>query len=436
MDKRLKVLILCNDFPPLNSIGARRPYSWWKYFKQYGLDTVIITKNWPENAASLNDVMMKIEATKPHPPIIEESEYGTLIRVQNKLGIYEKMLLYKKGAFWAFVRKCITMLSRLLLFSFPYFDQHWNIYREAQKFMVNNSVDVIITTGEPFILHKYGYLLKKKFKVKWIADYRDGWFFHHSTRFSRSPLVIFWRNWEKIFEKKYVSSADEITAAFPILCDELGIMFNKKVHLIINGYEEFAENKSTAKNGLPLTFSFGGNVVPDQKFDLFFEAIYQLKQQGLINKEDVLIKFIGGLLDARQNTLLTPYPQLLADVFIMTSRVTINEARQMCLEADYLLLFLIPGYKNIPSKLFEYLSLQRPILVIPNDNDVVQEIITNTKTGIFCSDVMAIKQFIMAQVNHKKGGNSLPATGITPELAFKYSRQYQAGLLADIVKAL
>jgi len=67
---------------------------------------------------------------------------------------------------------------------------------------------------------------------------------------------------------------------------------------------------------------------------------------------------------------------------------------------------------------------------------VVQEIITNTKTGIFCSDVMAIKQFIMAQVNHKKGGNSVPATGITPELAFKYSRQYQAGLLADIVKAL
>ena len=42
----MKVLVLCNDFTPLNSIGAQRPYSWFKYFKKYGAEITAITKNW------------------------------------------------------------------------------------------------------------------------------------------------------------------------------------------------------------------------------------------------------------------------------------------------------------------------------------------------------------------------------------------------------
>ena len=53
----MKALILCNDFPPLNSIGAQRPYSWYKYFKRYGIDVTVITQNWSKNSATVYDVM-------------------------------------------------------------------------------------------------------------------------------------------------------------------------------------------------------------------------------------------------------------------------------------------------------------------------------------------------------------------------------------------
>ena len=43
---KTKVLILCNDFPPVNSIGADRPYSWYNYFREFNIYPVIITKNW------------------------------------------------------------------------------------------------------------------------------------------------------------------------------------------------------------------------------------------------------------------------------------------------------------------------------------------------------------------------------------------------------
>ena len=44
--KKKKILILCNDFPPVNSIGADRPYSWYKYFHEFNLYPIVITKNW------------------------------------------------------------------------------------------------------------------------------------------------------------------------------------------------------------------------------------------------------------------------------------------------------------------------------------------------------------------------------------------------------
>ncbi len=39
-----KVLIIAYDFPPLNSVGAKRPYSWYKYFKKYNVYPIVITR--------------------------------------------------------------------------------------------------------------------------------------------------------------------------------------------------------------------------------------------------------------------------------------------------------------------------------------------------------------------------------------------------------
>ena len=33
-----KVLIFAYDFPPYVSVGGLRPYSWYKYLKEYGIE--------------------------------------------------------------------------------------------------------------------------------------------------------------------------------------------------------------------------------------------------------------------------------------------------------------------------------------------------------------------------------------------------------------
>ena len=77
----MKVLIICNDFPPLNSIGGQRPYSWFKYFHEYGIQTTVITKNWIKNVSSSDEILKNVK----HQKFSENTKYGKIIKVPHKL---------------------------------------------------------------------------------------------------------------------------------------------------------------------------------------------------------------------------------------------------------------------------------------------------------------------------------------------------------------
>ena len=63
MSSNLKALILCNDFPPINSIGSERPYSWFLYFKVNGIDPIVVTKNWINEANSPEEKVSNFKKT-------------------------------------------------------------------------------------------------------------------------------------------------------------------------------------------------------------------------------------------------------------------------------------------------------------------------------------------------------------------------------------
>ena len=41
-----KILILAYDFPPYVSVGGLRPYSWFLYLKEFGVEPIVITRQW------------------------------------------------------------------------------------------------------------------------------------------------------------------------------------------------------------------------------------------------------------------------------------------------------------------------------------------------------------------------------------------------------
>jgi hypothetical protein len=56
-----------------------------------------------------------------------------------------------------------------------------------EKYIVENNIDTIVTSGPPHSLHLIGLELKQKLDLKWFADFRDPWTtigYHKSLRLS------------------------------------------------------------------------------------------------------------------------------------------------------------------------------------------------------------------------------------------------------------
>ena len=77
MEKELTVLILAYDFPPYVSVGALRPYNWYKYFREFGIYPVVITRQWGNEYGNQLDYVSASSSTET---VFENTEYGTVIR--------------------------------------------------------------------------------------------------------------------------------------------------------------------------------------------------------------------------------------------------------------------------------------------------------------------------------------------------------------------
>ncbi len=80
--------------------------------------------------------------------------------------------------------------------------------RFISRFLKENPVDVVITTGPPHSTHLIGMGLKKKLGIKWVADFRDPW--TNIDYFSELKLSCLARRKHHRLEKKVVQSAARI----------------------------------------------------------------------------------------------------------------------------------------------------------------------------------------------------------------------------------
>jgi hypothetical protein len=381
-----KILILCNDFPPINSIGAERPYSWYLYFKEFGLEPVVITKNWTTNG---NNPFNQVGKHR----LVEKTNEGVIIRAKSHLtpSHYFFRLFGKRLSFF---RKGLTFIEKILAFQFSFLDQHISIYNEARRYIKANKIDLIITTGEPFLLFKYGYLLKKEFNIKWIADYRDGWSLNHVRSVKKDILNSFiWKN-EFKFEKKYTKTADLITTVDPDLARKIGHLTNKKVEVVYNGFWEYYENKNASRNKAKLVFNHTGTLTIGQRLEFLLDTIVELKKENQITEKDFRLNLIGLEYFPDQMLRLQPYMKSIGEFIHTTPRLPKNEAVAMNLEADYLVNFTDENYSAIYAKTYDYIACQKPILVIPGDGNLLDVMITTKKLGYILNSKEELINFI------------------------------------------
>ncbi|MCW2119737.1 glycosyltransferase family 4 protein [Flavobacterium sp. 7A] len=412
-----KVLIITYYWPPAGGPGVQRWLKFVKYLPDFGIQPIVYI---PENPTYpivdqklVNEVSEKVTILKQ--PIFEPYQLAAffsttktkkissgIIPNKKKQGILDKVFLWIRGnLFIPDARKYWVKPSISYL----------------EKYIQDNNIDIIITSGPPHSLHLIGMALKQKLKVKWFADFRDPWTtigYHKSLR-----LSTFAANKHKKLESQVLNSADRIIVTSKTTKTEFQAITTRPIDVITNGYD----TEPVGNQDLDTKFSLAhiGSFLSERNPAILWEALVELVAEITDFQKNLEIKLIGAV---SQEVLETISNYKLNDYLNNLGYVSHEQAIIHQKKSQVLLLIEIDSEDTksiIPGKLFEYMVSNRPIIAIgPRDSDFA-EIITGTNTGVFLryTEKEKLKTLILNFYNQFLEGK-LQSQGIGLQ---KYSRK-------------
>ncbi len=392
-----KLLIITYYWPPAGGPGVQRWLKFVKYLPDFGIQPIVYVPENPTypivdenlvNEVSDKAIVLKHKIFEPYQLASFFSKNKTkkissgIIPNQKRQSFLDKMLLWIRGnlfipdarVFW--VKPSVAFL---------------------EKYILENDIDTIVTSGPPHSLHLIGLELKHKLNVKWFADFRDPWTtigYHKSLRLSNYAAKK-----HKKLERQVLNAADTIIVTSNTTKTEFHHITNKPIEVITNGYD----TENVVKQAMDTKFSLAhiGSFLSDRNPQLLWESLVELISEIPDFGSHLEIKLIGAVSQEVFETIdqfgLNPYLNNLG-------YVSHSEAITHQRKSQVLLLIEINSEDTksiIPGKLFEYMVSGRPIVAIgPNGSDFA-EIITNTNTGVFFdySEKMKLKSVLLGFYN-------------------------------------
>ena len=270
-------------------------------------------------------------------------------------------------------------------------------------------------------------MIQNEFGIKWIADYRDGWYLNHATKIQKNLLIKIMRRMELRHEKRLVTKATQITTIDPFLAGGISKLLNKKVDVVYNGFWEYYEPIEKPKiKSEKLIFNHTGTLTTGQNIEILLNAILELYSDEKINETNFELNLIGLEYFPEQMKRLIPYDTILNKVVFTTPRLPKEKAVEMNLYADYLVNFTDPNYCAIYVKTYNYIACKKPILVLPGDGNILEDLIKENHLGFVLNSTEVIKEFILKPKKNNIGFSNLN----------KFKRKNQCRNLTEIIYSL
>ncbi len=378
-----KVLIISYLFPPIGGSGSLRPLMLARHLPQHGWEPVVLTVKNPDWYYA-NDPEL-LDDLPPNVSIVRASMLRStwFYRFLNPLRI-----------------KSIDKLIRIYLLH-PDEQIGWLpfAHSKAVKIMQNHNISALYSTSGPLTSHLIALLLKRRFGIPWIAEFRDEWFEDPALPM---PTTIH-KRFHFHLEKLIVAEADKIVTLAP----EFNMFLMKhavpldKFYTIPIGIEDDRLKVQLQKvSPKQFTVVYAGLIYDTFPPDRFLKAVNELIKEQKISAQEITIRFVGAI---TIKSVLDPFGIVECTGFMNRSKALEEEDN-----ADLLLLLLSRERGNgvIPSKIFEYMASGNPILALVPPEGAVAEIIERTKTGnvVDFYNTGEIKQTFLTLYEHWKNG--------------------------------
>lgn len=247
--------------------------------------------------------------------------------------------------------------------------------------------DVIITSAPPYSALNIGYYLKQKYGAKWIVDYRDPWTLGYPTL----GFSVFADKIRKLIQRKdelkFLEAADYIITVSESLKKTFPEKFHHKIEVVPNGANT-DEMELSKINASPSTFSivYAGTIHFQQlENNYFFSTVQKFIREQNIQPANFKIHFIGTSDSSELKSIISNFG--LQDFVNITDRISLPELYDYMYQAS---MFLHLKYGNrdkiITSKQYDYLAMQKPILLPETDNGDIAESIIANDAGYVCKN--------------------------------------------------
>lgn len=359
-----KILILSNYYPPCNGTATNRPYSFATNFKRNGFSVTVVTRQWNGDESTWDDILR---------PNMRPSEIKDVEGVE---------VHYRSYPGYTYIRRpfgAINTIFRHLKGDYN-FELNYFLFQEyIEKLVSTEKFDYILATTPPLSVLKTASLVALKFKIPLIADIRD---FENDVVLAKKPelnLLQKLNHKNLVFHlKKWLKPATLVLTVSPYVTDYIKKKTGANVITVTNGFHsnvlEIDEKKYEDYFAITVTgtlYEWANLEAMLKSFQLVFERHPKAK---------IRLNCIGTwAIERVAKRILAVVPEKNLNI---THRVPYKEAITIASKSHVLLLVGFDKMQGIyTTKLFEYLGLRRNIIQIPTDNNVIEEILNDTRGG-------------------------------------------------------
>lgn len=340
MSERRTLLIFTYYYPPCAAVAVYRMLAFSRYLPEFGWDVAVVA-----------------------PPQVAHEPHDDALLAKVPANVRVLRVPFPR-----------TLWSRVLGRFYPLETWLGAAWRAGQKFIAEIRPHAVLSSSPPGCVHSLGYRAKRTFNLPWIACLRDPWITNH-LRYGRKPLRKFF---DIRAEARTMNNADLILANTPLNLDGLRAGFPgaaDRMICVTNGFDPSAEPIPVVPPApkAMVRMLHAGEIYFGRDPRPLLDVLRDLRDRP--DLPDLRLEFLGKNTQEDLDLNQEISQRGLESRVSWRAQVPHADAVQAMRDADLLVVLHTPGYKlGVPAKLYEYLGIGKPILVLAEpggDIDVV-----------------------------------------------------------------
>lgn len=328
------VLLIAFEMPPARSAGVQRPYRFAEYLLELGWDPYILT--------ATSDVYQRFD----HELQVPAALAGRIYRAKAS-DISKKIAIAGRSPDF------LAVPDRFWPWYFPAVELGNSLVRDK-------NIQLLWSTYPVMTSHLIGRKLSLRHQLPWVADFRDPLQCHYNPAYQHFNRI------QRYLERKVMLQASKVVTT----CEAAAQLYRRiypqlpadKFNVIENGYVPTQLPDSTRPDRFTLLYS-GALYGNGRDVSPLFQAISDLKQHGIIDGHNFVLKFRGSAKAEKFASELQRFGISELVEFLPAVPFAEAQAEMMGSSANLLIQDEIFNYQ-VPGKLYDYVQSAKPLLAI------------------------------------------------------------------------